>query len=143
MIGPGTGIAPFRSFLAERDAMGAAGRNWLFFGDQHFATDFLYQTEIQDWRQTEVLTHAHVAFSRDQADKIYVQDKMKKHGTELFSWIDAGAYVYLCGAKEPMSVDVEKTLVEIIRVFGHRPAEAAEEYLRDMKAKGRYLTDVY
>ncbi len=143
MIGPGTGIAPFRSFLAERDATGAPGRNWLFFGDQHFATDFLYQTEIQDWKQTGVLTQVDLAFSRDQAEKIYVQDKMKKHGAELFDWIEKGAYVCLCGAKEPMSVDVENALVDIIQKFGNRSGEAAQEYLQNMKASARYLTDVY
>ncbi|MEI9934923.1 MAG: hypothetical protein WDM71_08750 [Ferruginibacter sp.] len=91
MVGPGTGIAAFRSFLAERDATGASGRNWLFFGEQHFASDFLYQTEIQNWHETGVLTNVNVAFSRDQKEKIYVQHKMLEHGAELFDWINKGA----------------------------------------------------
>jgi len=143
MIGPGTGIAPFRSFLAERDAIGASGRNWLFFGDQHFASDFLYQTEFQNWLQTGVLTKMNVAFSRDQAQKIYVQHKMLKHGAELFEWIQSGAHVYICGAKEPMSVDVENTLVEIIRHHGNKKDPEALAYLDKLKEEGRYLKDVY
>ena len=111
MIGPGTGIAPFRAFLAERDSTGAAGKNWLFFGDQHFTTDFLYQSEIQDWARTGVLTRINTAFSRDQEQKVYVQHKMQKHATELFHWLESGAHVYVCGAKEPMSMDVENTLL--------------------------------
>ena len=121
MIGPGTGIAPFRSFLAERDATGATGKNWLFFGDQHFATDFLYQTEIQNWYQTGVLTLVNVAFSRDQKEKVYVQHKMWKQGAAVFEWLREGAYVYVCGSKDPMSEDVENTLLEIIQHFGDRP----------------------
>jgi sulfite reductase (NADPH) flavoprotein alpha-component len=143
MIGPGTGIAPFRSFLAERDATGATGRNWLFFGDQHFATDFLYQTELQNWLQTGVLTRTDVAFSRDQQEKVYVQHKMKKHGAELFAWMDQGAHVYVCGAKDPMSRDVESCLLDIIRIFGNKRTEEAQAYLDDMKEAGRFVLDVY
>ena len=143
MIGPGTGIAPFRSFLAERDATGASGRNWLFFGDQHFTTDFLYQTEIQNWIQTGVLTRVNTAFSRDQKEKIYVQHKMLKFAADLFEWLEAGAYVYLCGAKEPMSVDVENTLLKIIQVEGRRNATQAAGYLDELKEAGRYVKDVY
>ena len=143
MIGPGTGIAPFRSFLAERDATGASGRNWLFFGDQHFTTDFLYQTEIQNWIQTGVLTRVNTAFSRDQKEKIYVQHKMLKFAAELYAWLEAGAYVYLCGAKEPMSVDVENTLLKIIQVEGKRNAAQAAGYLDELKEAGRYVKDVY
>jgi sulfite reductase (NADPH) flavoprotein alpha-component len=143
MIGPGTGIAPFRAFLAERDSTGATGRNWLFFGDQHFTTDFLYQSEIQDWARTGVLTHINTAFSRDQAHKVYVQHKMQKHATELYHWLQSGAHVYVCGAKEPMSVDVEDTLLSIIRQEGNRNAAQAESFLDDLKESGRYLKDVY
>jgi sulfite reductase (NADPH) flavoprotein alpha-component len=143
MIGPGTGIAPFRSFLAQRDATGAEGRNWLFFGDQHFQSDFLYQSEIQSWLSTGVLTKVNTAFSRDQKEKVYVQHKMQKQAKELFSWLEAGAHVYLCGAKEPMSVDVENALLQIITQEGNLTKEAAEEYLSQLKEEGRYLKDVY
>ena len=101
MIGPGTGIAPFRSFLAHRDATGASGKNWLFFGDQHFTTDFLYQAELQNWFDTGVLSRINTAFSRDQAEKVYVQHKIKKWGKDFFEWLENGASVYVCGAKEP------------------------------------------
>ena len=143
MIGPGTGIAPFRSFLAERDATGASGKNWLFFGDQHFTTDFLYQTEIQNWVQTGVLTRINTAFSRDQKEKIYVQHKMRKLGAELFEWLESGAYIYLCGAKEPMSVDVENTLLLIIQEHGKKNAGQALGYLDELKEAGRFVKDVY
>jgi sulfite reductase (NADPH) flavoprotein alpha-component len=143
MVGPGTGIAPFRSFLAERDATGASGRNWLFFGDQHFVTDFLYQTELLNWFDTGVLTRLNVAFSRDQQEKVYVQHKMKQQGKDLYEWLEGGASFYICGAKEPMSVDVEATLLEIIAEHGGKSAEAAEAYLAALKEAGRYLKDVY
>jgi len=143
MIGPGTGVAPFRSFIAERDAAGATGRNWLFFGDQHFTTDFLYQTEILNWVNTGVLNKVHVAFSRDQEEKIYVQHKMIKHGAELFNWINAGAHLYVCGTRDPMSEDVEKTIIEIIEQYGNKTKEEAREYLDQLKEEGRYAKDVY
>lgn len=143
MIGPGTGIAPFRSFIAERDATGASGKNWLFFGEQHFVTDFLYQREIQNWFETGTLTKVTTAFSRDQQEKIYVQHKMMQHGNEFFEWLQTGAYVYVCGTKDPMSIDVEKTIIEIIEEFGERSKTDAVKYLDDMKEDGRYITDVY
>ena len=143
MIGPGTGIAPFRSFLAERDSTGAGGRNWLFFGDQHFVTDFLYQSELQNWLETGVLTRLSVAFSRDQKEKVYVQHKMMNEAAEFYQWVDNGAYVYICGAKEPMSVDVENTLLLIIRQYGNKSLQEANEYLDALKEEGRYLKDVY
>ncbi|HUR10827.1 MAG TPA: flavodoxin domain-containing protein [Flavitalea sp.] len=143
MIGPGTGIAPFRSFLAERDALGAAGRNWLFFGDRNFVTDFLYQSEIQNWMQTGVLTAVDVAFSRDGTEKIYVQHKMRKKARQLYEWIENGAYVYICGAKEPMSVDVENTLLYIIAEEGNKSADESMLFLAEMKERGKYLKDVY
>ena len=143
MIGPGTGIAPFRSFLAERDSIGATGKNWLFFGDQHFTTDFLYQTEIQAWAQTGVLTRVNTAFSRDQTQKVYVQHRMLQQAAGLFQWLESGAYLYLCGAKEPMSVDVENTLLEIIRKEGSRTPAQAAGYLDELKETGRFAKDVY
>jgi sulfite reductase (NADPH) flavoprotein alpha-component len=143
MIGPGTGVAPFRSFIAHRDATGASGKNWLFFGDQHFATDFLYQTEFQNWLETGVLTKMNVAFSRDQKEKLYVQHKMIREGEQFFEWLESGAYVYICGAKEPMSVDVENALLNIIQVHGNRSKSEAVTYLDQMKEDGRYLKDVY
>lgn len=143
MIGPGTGIAPFRSFIAERDATGAEGRSWLFFGDQHFTTDFLYQTEWQNWLQTGALTKMNVAFSRDQKDKIYVQHKLHQHAAELLQWIEGGAYLYICGAKEPMGVDVENALVQILAEQKNLSREQASAYLENLKEAGRYLKDVY
>jgi sulfite reductase (NADPH) flavoprotein alpha-component len=143
MIGPGTGIAPFRSFLAERDSRGAQGRNWLFFGDRRFTSDFLYQTELQDWVKTGVLTRINTAFSRDQAEKVYVQHKMQRQSAELFRWLESGAHVFICGAKEPMSVDVEHTLLDIIRREGNKNTAQAETYLEELKEAGRYTKDVY
>jgi len=143
MIGPGTGIAPFRSFLAQRDATGATGRNWLFFGDQHFVTDFLYQTELQNWSETGTLTRTNLAFSRDQKEKIYVQHKMLQHGAELYDWISNGAYIYVCGAKEPMSADVEDTLMQIVEKYGNKTIEEAIQFVEGLKEEGRYLKDVY
>ncbi len=143
MIGPGTGIAPFRSFVAERDAQGADGRSWLFFGDQHFTTDFLYQTEWQDKLSTGALTKMNVAFSRDSDEKVYVQHKLLKYATELFEWIEGGAYLYVCGAKSPMSVDVENTLLQIIKEQKGGSEEEAVSYLEGLKESGRYLKDVY
>ena len=143
LIGPGTGIAPFRSFLAERDSRGAQGRNWLFFGDRHFTTDFLYQTEIQDWVNTGLLTRVNTAFSRDQQEKIYVQHKMLRHAPDLFAWLQSGAHIYVCGAKHPMSEDVEKTLLTVIRQEGNKNAAQAEAYLEELKETGRYVKDVY
>lgn len=143
MIGPGTGIAPFRSFLFERDAKGADGRNWLFFGEQHFVVDFLYQTDLLALKDTGVLTRLNTAFSRDQQEKIYVQHKMEQHATELYEWIESGANIYVCGTKDPMSIDVENTLKKIIATHKNISAEAAEEYLGNMKEEGRYHKDVY
>ena len=143
MIGPGTGIAVFRSFLAERDSKGAAGKNWLFFGEQHFATDFLYQTEIQNWSDVGVLTKVNVAFSHDQEERIFVNHKMLEHGAELYDWILNGAYVYVCGQKDPMSVLVENTLQLIIEKFGNKTKEEAKKYFDELKDGGRYSKDVY
>lgn len=143
MIGPGTGVAPFRSFLAERDATGANGRNWFFFGEQHFTTDFLYQTEIQNYVETGVLTNIDLAFSRDQQEKIYVQHRIKEKANEFFQWIDGGASVYISGTKDPMSKDVEHTLLQIIEEHGKKTSEEAHQYLEQLKKEGRYEKDVY
>ena len=143
MIGPGTGIAPFRSFLAERDATGTSGRNWFFFGEQHFITDFLYQTEMQNYVQTGVLNKLDLAFSRDQPEKIYVQHRMYEKAFELYEWINDGAYIYISGKKDPMSKDVENTLLQIIEEQGKKTKEEAKEYLERLKKNGRYEKDVY
>lgn len=143
MIGPGTGIAPFRSFLAEREATGASGRNWLFFGDQHFTSDFLYQTELQAWHETDLLTKINVAFSRDQQEKIYVQHKIKEQGAAFYEWLQSGAYIYICGSKDPMSKDVEATILEVIQTHGQQTEEQAQQYLETLKEDGHYHKDVY
>jgi len=143
MIGPGTGIAPFRSFIAERDAIGASGRNWLFFGEQHFLTDFLYQVEWQAYLQTGTLSRLDLAFSRDQEEKIYVQHRMKQKGAELFEWLQNGAYMYISGKREPTSKDVERALVEIFMEHGNKTQEEAEKYLHQLAEEGRWEKDVY
>ena len=143
MIGPGTGVAPFRSFVAEREVTGSTGRNWLFFGDQHFTTDFLYQTEWQNWFSTGVLTNISLAFSRDQQDKKYVQHKIEERAKEFFEWLENGAYLYVCGAKEPMSVDVENKILEVIAEQGQLTDDGAFRYLDMLKEEGRYCKDVY
>ncbi len=143
MIGPGTGIAPFRSFLSDRDASGDSGRNWFFFGEQRFQTDFLYQAEIQQYLQTEVLHKISLAFSRDQEQKIYVQHRMLEQAAELYDWLNDGAAVYISGTKDPMSKDVEQALLKIIEVQGKKSPAEANEYLERMKKEGRYQKDVY
>lgn len=143
LIGPGTGIAPFRSFLAQRDVAGAEGRNWLFFGEQHFALDFYYQTEIQEWISTGVLTKLSTAFSRDQERKIYVQDRIKENATEFNSWLESGASIYICGQKDPMSKDVENTILEVIATQRNISLEKAKEVLDQLEEQGKYQKDVY
>lgn len=143
MIGPGTGVAPFRSFLAERDATGATGKNWFFFGEQHFTTDFLYQTEMQNYLQTGVLTKIDLAFSRDQEEKIYVQHRMFEQAAELYKWITTGAYIYISGTKDPMSKDVEHALLQVLEEQGNKTKEEAKKYLEQMKEENRYEKDVY
>lgn len=142
MIGPGTGVAPFRAFIEDRANTGI-GKSWLFFGDQHFATDFLYQTEWQGYLASGVLTKMNVAFSRDQQEKIYVQHKMLYHAVELYNWVMDGAYVFVCGAKNPMSVDVEMALLKILESVGSLSAEEAQNLLNQLSAEGRYVKDVY
>ncbi|WP_248925979.1 assimilatory sulfite reductase (NADPH) flavoprotein subunit [Paenibacillus hamazuiensis] len=143
MVGPGTGIAPFRSFMQEREEIGATGRSWLFFGDQHFTTDFLYQTEWQRWIKDGVLTRMDVAFSRDTEEKVYVQHRMLQHSKELFTWLQQGAAVYICGDEKRMARDVHRTLVDIIEKEGGMSREQAEEYLAAMQQNKRYQRDVY
>ncbi|GAA4767771.1 MULTISPECIES: diflavin oxidoreductase [Flavobacterium] len=143
MIGPGTGIAPFRSFLAQRDTAGAEGRNWLFFGEQHFALDFYYQTEIQEWLSTGVLTKLSTAFSRDQECKIYVQDRIKENAAQFNEWLENGASIYICGQKDPMSKDVENTIIDIIATQRNISLEKAKEVLDQLEEQGKYQKDVY
>ncbi|MDI0272576.1 assimilatory sulfite reductase (NADPH) flavoprotein subunit [Bacillus safensis] len=143
MVGPGTGIAPFRSFMQEREEVGADGKSWLFFGDQHFVTDFLYQTEWQKWLKDGVLTKMDVAFSRDSEEKVYVQHQMKKQSKELFEWLEQGAYVYVCGDEKHMAHDVHNTLLSIIQEEGAMSKEKAESYLANLQQQKRYQRDVY
>lgn len=143
MIGPGTGIAPFRSFLAERDATGAQGRNWLFFGEQHFVQDFYYQTEIQDWLSSGVLTLLDTAFSRDQEEKIYVQDRIRMNGKLFNQWIEEGASIYICGQKSPMSVDVTEAITDVIALYREISEEQAAAVVEGLENEGRFHKDVY
>ncbi len=143
MIGPGTGVAPFRSFIQEREERGATGKNWLFFGGQHFVTDFLYQTEWQSWLKNGVLTKLDVAFSRDRDEKIYVQHKMQKNAAEIYEWLEQGAVVYVCGDKDNMAADVHNTLLEIISQQGNKSEQEAKEYLENLQKQKRYQRDVY
>lgn len=143
MVGPGTGAAPFRSFMQEREEIGAAGKSWMFFGDQHFVTDFLYQTEWQKWLENGVLTKMDVAFSRDTAEKVYVQHRMTEHSQELFKWLEEGAHLYICGDEKHMAHDVHNTLLSIIEKEGGLSREKAEEYLAEMQQQKRYQRDVY
>ena len=143
MIGPGTGVAPFRAFMQQREATGAAGRNWLFFGARHFTHDFLYQLEWQDWLNSGVLNRIDVAFSRDQRRKIYVQHRMWEARRELFAWLQDGATVYVCGDVKAMAKDVHAMLLQVIGDQSGRDADGAAAYLREMQRAGRYLRDVY
>ena len=143
MIGPGTGIAPFRAFLEERKATGAKGDNWLFFGEQRQALDFLYKDELEGMQRDGVLTRLDTAFSRDQHRKVYVQDRMREHCAELYEWLERGAYFYVCGDATRMAKDVELALLDAIAQGSHRTLEHAEEYLAAMKKQKRYQRDVY
>lgn len=143
MIGPGTGIAPFRSFMQEREEKGAGGESWLFFGDRHFVTDFLYQTEWQKWLKDGVLTKMDVAFSRDTAEKVYVQHRMLENSKELYEWIQSGAIVYVCGDEKNMAHDVHNTLIAILIQEGKMAKEEAEAYIAEMQQQKRYQRDVY
>ncbi|WP_227935285.1 sulfite reductase subunit alpha [Alkalihalobacillus deserti] len=143
MVGPGTGIAPFRSFIQERAVNGGTGESWLFFGDQYSATDFLYEDELEKYQKDGVLTKLSTAFSRDSEKKVYVQHKMLENSKELFAWLEDGAYFYVCGDKQYMAKDVHNTLIDIIEKEGGMSREAAEEYLTEMQKQKRYQRDVY
>ncbi len=143
MVGPGTGIAPFRAFVQDRAAHGMAGRNWLFFGDQKRATDFLYEEEWSEFLATGRLARLDTAFSRDQPVKIYVQDRMRENAAELWRWIDAGAHFYVCGDATRMARDVDTTLHDIVAEQGGKSVAEAAEYVRQMKKDRRYQRDVY
>jgi sulfite reductase (NADPH) flavoprotein alpha-component len=143
MVGPGTGIAPFRSFIQERAVQKASGRSWLFFGDQHEATDFLYKDELEKYQQDGVLTKIDTAFSRDSEKKVYVQHKMLENSKELYEWLSGGAYFYVCGDKEYMAKDVHEALITIIETEGQLSREDAEAHLKDLQKQGRYQRDVY
>ncbi len=143
MVGPGTGVAPFRSFVEHRAALGSPGKNWLFFGDQHYTYDFLYQLEWQDYLKEGVLTHLDVAFSRDQPEKVYVQDRMIAHAAELYQWIQDGAHIYVCGDANRMAHDVHEALISVVEFQAAITREAAEAYVEDLKKSKRYQRDVY
>ncbi|WP_062231964.1 assimilatory sulfite reductase (NADPH) flavoprotein subunit [Fictibacillus sp. FJAT-27399] len=143
MVGPGTGVAPFRAFMQEREETGAEGKSWMFFGDQHFVSDFLYQTEWQKWLENGVLTKMDVAFSRDTEEKVYVQHRLLEHSKELFHWLEEGAVLYICGDEKNMAQDVHQTLIGIIENEGSMTHEQAEEYVARMQQEKRYQRDVY
>jgi sulfite reductase (NADPH) flavoprotein alpha-component len=143
MVGPGTGIAPFRAFLEERQATGAPGDNWLFFGEQRRALDFLYQEQLEGMHRNGTLTRLDTAFSRDQTTKVYVQDRMRENAAELYDWLERGAYFYVCGDATRMAKDVEVALLDAIAKGSNGTLQHAEEYLANMKKQKRYQRDVY
>jgi sulfite reductase (NADPH) flavoprotein alpha-component len=143
MVGPGTGVAPFRAFLEERQAKGARGDNWLFFGDQHASSDFLYENELKAMLANGVLTRLDTAFSRDQAKKIYVQDRMAEQAAELYKWLERGAYFYVCGDATQMAKSVETALIDAVANGAQTTPERAAEYASAMKKQQRYQRDVY
>ncbi|HDL8327152.1 TPA: NADPH-dependent assimilatory sulfite reductase flavoprotein subunit [Yersinia enterocolitica] len=143
MIGPGTGIAPFRAFMQQREADGATGKNWLLFGNPHFTEDFLYQVEWQRYVKDGLLTRIDLAWSRDQIHKIYVQDKLREQGAELWDWIQQGAHIYVCGDANRMAKDVEQVLLDVVALHGAMDAEQADEYLSELRLARRYQRDVY
>ncbi len=143
MVGPGTGIAPFRAFLEERLATNAKGKNWLFFGDQKKDTDFLYDELLTDWQKSGFLTRLDLAFSRDQEKKIYVQDRMTENAAELWSWLEAGAHFYVCGDASRMAKDVDAALHKIVETSGGKSADEAKAYVAKLKSEKRYQRDVY
>lgn len=143
MVGPGTGIAPFRAFLQEREAQDAEGQNWLFFGNPHFTQDFLYQVEIQGYVKSGLLNKVDLAFSRDQAEKIYVQDRLLEQGAEVFAWLQKGAHFYVCGDANRMAKDVHQALLDIVKTHGGKNDEEAEQYLKELRNTHRYQKDVY
>jgi sulfite reductase (NADPH) flavoprotein alpha-component len=143
MIGPGTGIAPFRAFLQQRAAQGASGANWLFFGNPHRGTDFMYEAELEAYLADGTLQRLDLAFSRDQPEKIYVQQRMLEQAAQLFDWLQRGAYLYVCGDARHMAEDVQQALLAIIAQQGRLDAAAARQYLVKMRQDKRYQRDVY
>jgi sulfite reductase (NADPH) flavoprotein alpha-component len=143
MVGPGTGIAPFRAFLQEREIRGAKGKNWLFFGDRNAATDFIYRDELEVMQKEGLLNRLDLAFSRDQEEKIYVQDKMREHGAELFAWLELGGYFFVCGDAYHMAKDVDKALHDVIATHGKKSEQQAIDYVNQLKKDKRYVRDVY
>ena len=143
MVGPGTGIAPFMAFLQERKVSGATGKNWLFFGDQKSETDFLYREELEAWQEEGVLHKLSTAFSRDQAEKIYVQHRMLEEAGELFGWLEQGAFFYICGDASRMAKDVDAALHKVVETVGGKSPEEAAAYVEELKKSKRYRKDVY
>ena len=143
MVGAGTGIAPFRSFVQHRSALGAKGKNWLIFGDRHFATDFLYQAEWLKYKKNGVLTRLDVAFSRDQDEKRYVQHRIKRNGKKLYQWMAEGAHFYVCGDMKKMARDVKNAFIDILQIEGNMSRDESENYLNQLRKSGRYQEDVY
>jgi sulfite reductase (NADPH) flavoprotein alpha-component len=143
MVGPGTGIAPFRAFLQERHTRGAKGKNWLFFGDRNAETDFIYRDELEKMGNSRLLNRLDLAFSRDQEEKIYVQDKMREHGAELFYWLEQGGYFFVCGDAYRMAKDVDKALHDVIATHGNKTEQQAIDYVNQLKKDKRYVRDVY
>jgi sulfite reductase (NADPH) flavoprotein alpha-component len=143
MVGPGTGVAPFRGFLHERRALGASGRNWLLFGDQRAQSDFLYRDELESMHADGTLTRLDTAFSRDQAEKVYVQQRMVENAGELFAWLEEGAHFYVCGDASRMAKDVDAALHQVIEKAGGKSSDQAIEYVRRLKSDKRYQRDVY
>jgi len=143
MIGPGTGVAPFRAFVEQRAELGSTGKNWLFFGDRTFHSDFLYQLEWQRFLKHGVLHRMDVAFSRDQADKVYVQHRIEEQGAEVYGWLQQGAAIYVCGDAKQMAGDVHDALVNVLVSHGGHDTESAQIYLKDLRRAGRYQRDVY
>lgn len=143
MVGPGTGVAPFRGFLHERRARGDQGRNWLFFGEQHAATDYYYRDELQAMQQDGLLTQLSLAFSRDQAEKVYVQDRMREHGAQLWAWLQEGAHFYVCGDASRMAKDVDQALRDVVRQHGGLSEDQARDYVQKLGSDKRYVRDVY
>lgn len=143
MVGPGTGVAPYRAFMEEREELEAKGKTWLFFGDQHFTSDFLYQVEWQNWLKEGYLTRLDVAFSRDSKEKVYVQNMMQENSRDIYQWLEEGAHVYVCGDEKRMAKDVHQTLITIVEQEAGMTHEEAEQYLKDMRQQKRYQRDVY
>ena len=142
MIGPGTGIAPFRAFMQQRRADGAAGKNWLFFGNRHYRGDFLYQAEWIDYRDQGLLHDWSLAWSRDGEQKVYVQDKIREKGQQFWQWLQQGAHIYVCGDASRMAKDVEQAILDVITEYGGKDIDAAE-YLNELREEQRYQRDVY